>query len=158
MIIGITGKSGSGKSTLAKKYVEKGYIHVNIDDIAHEVIEENKYTIEAWLGTTDRKVIGQILFNNREMYNEYCSVIWNVMEKKIDRILKENEKVVLDFILLPHTKYWNSCYRILCKCSDTLRKERVLKRDNITEEYFNLRDSKSIEYNEEEMDEICLNT
>ena len=155
MLIGVTGKSGSGKSTWAKNYCkENNFIYVDIDEIAHIVLEENKYTLEAWFNTTDRKEIGQILFNSRKMYNEFCNATWTIMERKIDKIIKDNENVLLDFILLPNTKYWNNCCRILVKCPDEIRKQRVMSRDNITEEYFNLREKNSIEYNEKEMDKI----
>lgn len=154
MIIGITGKSGSGKTTLAKKYVEKGYIHVPIDEIGHQVISENKYILEGWFGTSDRKELGELVFNNRHKYEDFSNAIWKQMEKKIDRILEENENVILDFILLPHTKYWKDCYKVLVKCPDYIRKQRVLERDNISEEYYNLREQHSVEYNEQEMNEI----
>lgn len=154
MIIGITGKSGSGKSTLSKKYIDKGFTHIEIDEIGHQVLSENKYIIEAWFGTTNRKELGNILFKNKKLYEEFSCVVWKAMEKKIDRIIQTNQNVVLDYILLPQTKYWKQCYRILCKCPDEIRKERVLKRDGITEEYFDLRERKSIEYNEKDMDEI----
>jgi dephospho-CoA kinase len=155
MIIGVTGKSGSGKSTFAKNYAkENNFIYINIDEIGHEVLEENKYTIEAWFNTTNRKEIGEILFNNRVLYKEFCDAVWKIMEKKIDRIIENNENIILDFILLPHTKYWNVCYKILIKCPSNIRKQRIIKRDEITEEYFNLREKNSIEYDENIMDEI----
>lgn len=105
MIIGITGKSGSGKSTLSKKYIDKGFTHIEIDEIGHQVLSENKYIIEAWFGTTNRKELGNILFKNKKLYEEFSCVVWKAMEKKIDRIIQTNQNVVLDYILLPQTKY-----------------------------------------------------
>lgn len=157
MIIGITGKSGSGKTTLAKFFETIGYYHINIDSIGHFVIENYPKYMKSIFGTTDRKEIGNLLFNNREKYRSAVEFIWEKQQEIIDAKLKEHNytNIVLDFILLPHTKYWDICdKKILCEKSDEIRKERVISRDNITEDYFNLRDKASIEYNKEEMDLI----
>lgn len=154
MIIGITGKSGSGKSTIAKNYEQEGYFLISFDEIGHQVIDEHKEELEKIFGTSDRKQLGDLIFNNRALYKELSEFCWKHMENIIDNQLN-HEKIVMDFILLPHTKYWNMCdKKILCICSDEIRKQRVLQRDGITEEYFLARDKASIEYNEDEMDEI----
>lgn len=158
MIIGITGKSGSGKTTLAKFFETIGYYHISIDEIGHFAIQQNKSFIKSVTGLDcDRKELGNIIFNNREKYDIIVPIVWKTQQEIIDAKLKEHNytNIVLDFILLPHTKYWDICdKKILCEKSDEIRKERVISRDNITEDYFNLRDKASIEYNKEEMDLI----
>ena len=155
MLIGITGKSGSGKSTLGRFFETLDYRYISVDDIGHGVIDSCADILMEEFGTSNRKELGNIIFNNRDKYEKLVELIWNKQEKLIDNELKLYENVVLDFILLPHTKYWNKCdRRILCKIPEDIRKERVLKRDNITEDYFQLRENNSIEYNEKEMDLI----
>ena len=155
MIIGITGKSGSGKSTLGKFFETLDYRYISVDEVGHLVIESCADILVEEFGTKDRKELGDIIFNNRDKYQKLVELIWKKQQELIDKELKLYDNVVIDFILLPHTKYWDICdRRILCKCPDSIRKERVLKRDKITEEYFNLRENKSIEYNEKEMDLI----
>lgn len=157
MIIGITGKSGSGKSTIGKFFENLSYSYYSIDEIGHFVINEIKDELEKEFGTSDRKQIGDIIFNHRHKYKELTDKIWKRQMYWIDHELKacSYDHVILDFILLPHTKYWDLCdLRILCKCPLDVRKQRVLQRDGITEEYFNLRESASIEYNDKEMDLI----
>lgn len=154
-IIGITGKSGSGKSTLGRFFEDLGYRYLELDDFGHRVIEECSDILVEKFGISNRKQLGDIIFNDREKYKEMVELIWKKQMKLIDNELKFYKDYVLDFILLPHTKYWNMCdKKILCKCPYEIRKKRVLMRDNITEEYFKLRENASIEYNEDEMDLI----
>ena len=109
MIIGITGKSGSGKSTLAKLYEENGYERISIDEIGWEVIDEIKDVCEKIYGTSDRKKIGEQIFRDRNKYKTWTKSFWVSIEKKIDERIKDKENVVLDFLLLPHTKYFDMC-------------------------------------------------
>ena len=46
--------------------------------------------------------------------------------------------------------------KILLDIDKDIRKERIIKRDNISEEYFNLRDNSSYKYNYDDFD-IILN-
>jgi dephospho-CoA kinase len=82
------------------------------------------------------------------------------IEKEIDKFINENKDkiIILDYILLPITKYFKKCdIKILLDVPQNIRKIRVIQRDNITEEAFMLRDSSSIEYNKSDFD-IVLNS
>ena len=60
--------------------------------------------------------------------------------------------------MLPHSKYWKMCdSKILVTSDDIDRKNRVIERDNISEEYFNKRDSASIDYSTVQFDYIFEN-
>lgn len=60
--------------------------------------------------------------------------------------------------MLPKTKYFDNCdLRILVDTPYEIRKERVLKRDNITEEQFKLRDNSSIEYDKNKFEYVFEN-
>ncbi len=172
MIIFITGKSGSGKSTLARQLAEKmGYKYVDVDSVGHGV-----YNIPGILeqaeklfgrdifdedGAFNRKKLGQIVFQERhsERIKDFSDLTWHYMQIEIDKLLKENENIVLDWILFPHTKYWNMlAYKILVKpASDELRFKKLLERDNVKLEYLKLRDKASIEYNESDFNYIIVN-
>ena len=74
-------------------------------------------------------------------------VTWGYMQEMLDEILKNENKstIILEWALLPISKYWDKCdIKILMKANDIERKSRVMKRDNITEEYFFKRDKNSI--------------
>ncbi len=168
MIVGVTGKSGVGKSTFAKKYAkEHGYYYLDIDEVGHRVLDDpevkrqvkEKFGIE--VSSTNRKKLGELVFasRNNEM-KELADITWEKMKDIIDRYIKSEEKlgIVLDWILLPHTHYFKMCdLKVLVTAPEELRRERVLKRDNITSEELNLRDNASIKYNENDFDEIIHN-
>ena len=168
MIIGITCKSGVGKTTYADKIAkENGFRVVHIDKISHGIM--NLAAIKAKLvdifgdevikdGTVDRKYLGDLIFTNRHMCKEMSDLIWDMMKHRIDNILSTHENVVLDWILLPHSHYWKMCdKKILITANEAQRKEMVMKRDNISKEYLEKRDSASISYNDFVFDEIINN-
>lgn len=167
MIISICGKSGSGKSTLAKKIIEerKNAIHIDIDKIAHQVltIPEVKQQLEEQFknvltnNEVDRKKLGPIVFLSQENMDILAQITWPYMEQEIDRMINQNKDkiIILDYLLLPKTKYFEqSDIKILLDIPKDVRKERIVKRDNISEDKFNLRDSSSIEYDKEKFDYV----
>ena len=79
------------------------------------------------------------------------------MERIIDYQLEKNkDKVkILEWINLPKTKYLKeSDIRILLNIPSTVRKDRVLERDKISSNDFDLRDSASLTYDESEFNII----
>ena len=67
-------------------------------------------------------------------------------------------KIILDYILLPLTKYFDKCnIKILLDIPYHIRKQRVLSRDNITEEQFDLRESAAIQYEVSDFDIVLEN-
>lgn len=167
MIICICGKSGSGKSTISN-YLVKEYnaIHIDIDKIGHqchndEFVKQNLIntfgTQILTNSTIDRKKLREIVFRNELEMKKLENITWSYMEKEIDKIINNNinKLIILDWLLLPKTKYLKqSNLNILINTPYEVRKERILKRDNITEKDFDLREQASINYNETEFDYV----
>ena len=170
-IIGITGKSGSGKSTLTKILSEAiGCNSVDIDKIGHKAtndIEISKklceifgYEIADKQGKIDRKKLGNIVFSSKEKMDKLTEITWDYMQKELDEILKNQtgDTIILEWALLPISKYWDNCnLKILIKADYQERKNKVIQRDNITEEYFLKRDSGSMDYTQMDFDYIFEN-
>lgn len=170
-IIGITGKSGSGKSTLASLLAKKlKGESINIDKIGHQATNNEKISqklcevfgncIRNENGKIDRKKLGNIVFSNQEKMNQLTEITWGYMQQVLDEILKqEPEILILEWALLPSvSKYWNQCnVKILVKANDTIRKNKVMERDGITEEYFVKRDASSMDYTQFQFDYIFEN-
>lgn len=164
MIIGICGKSGSGKSTLAKQIIEltnHEAIHLDIDKVGHKVLllKEVKEELINSFGNSiindnniDRKKLGEIIFDSRNEMHKLSNITWKYMQVEIDEFLKENKDkiIILDWLLLSISKYFNMCnIKILLDIPYEVRKQRAMKRDNITEKEFALREKASIDFNYE---------
>lgn len=167
MIIGICGKSGSGKSTLARQIArEYNGIYLDIDEIGHKVLEldEVKRELVKSFGdnifsdnSIDRKKLGDIVFNSRCEMKKLSDTTWKYMQIEIDKVIDSNKEslIVLDWILLPITKYFNLCnLRILLDVPYEVRKERAMRRDNITSESFDLREKASIDFKVSDFDYV----
>ena len=171
MIIGICGKSGSGKSTIAKQITSryKNAVHLDIDKIAHKSHKDEEVK-QKIIGTftesvltnneINRKKLGRIVFVSKEKMKLLEEITWEFMEKEIDNFINENKDkiIILDYILLPLTKYFDKCnIKILLNIPYHIRKQRVLSRDDITEEQFDLRNSASIQYEISDFDIVLEN-
>lgn len=169
MIITISGASGSGKSYISNiiKKSLPNTMHIDIDKIAHNALKDtvikNKLIKIFSLKNTneiDRKELGNIVFNNPNKMKILSSITWNYIETKIDNIieLNKNKIIILDYILIPKTKYFKlSSFNILMKTDKHTRLNRIIKRDNLSTEKFMERDSACPIYNEEEFDYIIEN-
>lgn len=170
MIIGITGKSGSGKSTIANIIggLNKDIKVVHVDDIGHEVLTYKnviKEMIKAFglsiidsNGNIDRKKVGELVFNNRHKMQILTDITWKHMDKIINDIIKNNNFVILDWILLPETKYFKMCdVKILVDATYEIRKAKAISRDHISEEKFDEREKASIEYDPTIFDYVINN-
>lgn len=169
MIIGICGKSGSGKSTLANQIIEltdNKAIHLDIDKVGHRVLllPEVQEELVSSFGesvvkenTVDRKKLGEIVFVSRNEMNKLSDITWKYMQIEIDNFLIQNKDkiIILDWLLLSISKYFDMCdIKILLDTPYEIRKQRAMKRDNISEETFDLREKASIEFKESAFDYV----
>ncbi len=167
MLICICGKSGSGKSTISNYLVKEfNAIHIDIDKIGHKCHSDKnvKQKLINTFGTQilthntiDRKKLREIVFASEFGMKKLENITWNYMENEIDKLINSNKDklIILDWLLLPKTKYLKQAnLKILINTPYEVRKERILKRDNITERDFNLREQASINYDENDFDYI----
>lgn len=170
MLITITGASGSGKSSIANYLttLNKNIVHLNIDLVGHEVIEteEIKRKIVKQFNLTlnnkkiDRKVLGEIVFNNQDKMQELSNLTWQYMEQKIDEFIDANKNkiIILDWILIPKTKYFNaSDINILVKADFLDRVKRAVIRDGITPAKFEEREKATLNFDDNIFDYIIEN-
>ena len=160
MIIGISGKSGSGKSKIAEDLAkELGANVINFDRISHLTIQTDtfKELVKTKISTNVfdnngnimRKKLGEVVFNDKEKLNLINNCSEKIMCEIIDKLLEENKQpyIILEYSLLHLMKYFNMCdFKILVTANESIRCERVMNRDGISEEYFSLREKNSPNY------------
>lgn len=154
MIIGITGKSGSGKNYIVDRILALGqsFYHIDIDKIGHQALENPtiKKKISEVFGdraSANRKELAEIVFNNRANHKKLADISWEFMEREIDRLLGLHKHCILNWILLPHTKYFKMCdTTILVERNEEDRISSIMMRDGITKHDIELRDKSSISY------------
>ncbi len=161
MLIGITGESGSGKTTVANYIAETfdiGVIHG--DDVAHEVLTLEVYNeVLSWFNvepktSVDRKFLGKLLFQDASLMKKYNDYIYQLIRARITEMMNETAKraYVIDWNFLPITNLFNECsIKILLKAPVSVRRSRVMKRDGIDQEYFNLREANGLKYDNEKI-------
>lgn len=171
MIIGITGKSGSGKSKIAGDLASQLNAKLlSIDLISHQATETENFktfvkeniskSVFDKNGNIMRKALGEIVFQNPkklDMINECAEKIMNGI---IDNIINHSHSslIILEYALLPKMKYFDMCdIKILVNADETVRRNRIIKRDNISEEYFSLREKNSLSYDNSNFDIIIEN-
>lgn len=150
-IIGLTGGIASGKSSVAEKLQKLGAGLVNCDKIAHDlylpgkdgfraIIEHFGSSILTSDGFIDRKLLGDVVFNNREQLEKLNTLIWPLIlreAKKEINILytKNNDIIVMEAAVLIQAKWQNVCHEIwTCIIPQAEAIKRVMNRNQLSEE------------------------
>ena len=151
--IGLTGGIASGKSTITNYIRDHKKIPIiDADNLSKELIKPNTYgykKILAYFGnqiidnknnskkSINRKLLKNIIFNNAKS-KEWIEKLLHplIKEKMIEECIqyKNNQTILLVIPLLFEAKFEDICTEIwLVKCRKELQKERLIKRDKISE-------------------------
>lgn len=150
-IIGLTGLTGAGKSTVAQKLMAYGCYHIDADKVAREVINNNENVKNKLKerfgsdvinadGTTNRPLLASRAFANEESTNALNSITHPAVIEEIKSIIKDMEEVGYRGVIIDAIALFESGLDALCDFNVTviapkeIRLERIMKRDNITEE------------------------
>ena len=148
-LIGLTGPSGSGKSEVSAILRSKGYPVLDCDLLAREAAAKGTAGLNALVrafgpsflasgGELDRKKLGAYVFADPERVRKLNAVthpyILALLEERLAG-LSECPLVFLDAPTLFQSGLNRRCDRIiLVTASRALRKERIMRRDGLTEE------------------------
>lgn len=170
MLIGLMGKSGSGKSLISKllKELDTRVQIIDIDKIGHEshgdlgVRTKLKKYFGAEIfdadGSVNRKALGKIVFSDKSKMQLLYDATYTYMVERIDGMISHSQIMVLDYALLPLTKYFELCdVKILVEASFDERCQRVIARDNISKEKYESRDANSVDYTAYDFDYTIQN-
>lgn len=153
-IIGITGGISTGKSTVSNYLIDKGYIVIDADKIAREVVEIGKPAykkiVEAFGeeilledNTLNRKKLGRLIFSTSSLRNMLNKIVhpyvFRTMKYYIDKNCKKNKIIFVDTPLLIEEIEQSAAYGInydeiwLIYTDQQTQLKRLMGRDNITE-------------------------
>ena len=170
MLIGLMGKSGSGKSLISMlfKELDNNIQVIDVDKIGHMSHEDSevKQKLVDSIGSQilnedlsiNRKELSKIVFNDEVKMKLLCEATYGFMVKKIDELISDDKIIILDYALLPKTKYYELCdLKILVQASYDNRSNRVVKRDNVSFEKYSRIDANSVNYSDYYFDYIIEN-
>ena len=148
-IIGLTGNSGSGKGAVGKILEKHGALVIDCDKVAHENMAKGGIAYDEIVsafgreildknGEIDRKILGGIVFNDKDKLDLLNSIAHSRIKQRVDEIIKDNGQynlIVIDAPLLYEARMMNMCNRTwLVTADEDIRLKRVMQRDGITEE------------------------
>ena len=150
-IIGLTGLTGAGKSTVAQKLMAYGCYHIDADKVAREVINSNENVKNKLKerfgddvinsdGTTNRPLLASRAFADTESTNDLNAITHPAVTEEIKSIIGDMEEVGYRGVIIDAIALFESGEDALCDFTvavvapKEIRLERIMKRDNITEE------------------------
>ncbi|KAL0838706.1 hypothetical protein ABMA28_016772 [Loxostege sticticalis] len=150
-VIGLAGGIASGKSSIAEKLKKKGAGLVNCDIIAHELYKPglplNSTLVEAFgkhiindKGEVDRKILGQIVFSDKDQLEKLNSIMWPAVLAEAQRQTHAlgaagHRVVVMEAAVMVRAKWYRSCHQlwsVIIPPEEAVK--RLQKRNNLTEE------------------------
>jgi dephospho-CoA kinase len=170
-IIVVTGKSGSGKTYVSNKLASAlNCKALDLDQVSHQTLtlDRTKEFVKTTFGdgvfigeNIDTKSLGKIAFSNPDLLEKLNDFCHQEMLKIIDNEIAETttEYIILDYLLLPQMKYFDIAhFKVLVKADGHTRKTRIISRDGISPEYYDSRESNSIDFNESDFDFVLENS
>ncbi|MEG0050539.1 MAG: dephospho-CoA kinase [Terrisporobacter sp.] len=150
LIVGLSGNIGCGKSSLSKIFMEEHIDVVDADIVSRQIFEDEELletvfekfgpSIKNEDGSLNRKVLGNIVFNDDNKLIELNNLTHPKIKQKIlnqIKCIKEQNKsiVILDGALLVETGYLDDIDKLLVIiCDEDVQIERIKRRDNCTKE------------------------
>lgn len=150
-VIGMTGPSGSGKSTVANALEQQGVAVIDCDLVAREVVEKGSPLLEVLCeafgddiilpdGSLDRKRLAKKAFCDAESTEKLNSIMLPFISERITEMLELYENDGVECVLLDAPTLYQSgldriCHAVLAVlCPKEIRKQRIIERDNLTDE------------------------
>ena len=155
-IIGLTGGSGAGKSEVCKAFLSFGIESIDTDKISREVthkdsdclvelVENFSDVILTEDGELNRRKLFDIAFESKESINLLNKITHKHILNESNRIISNmqnsgSKAVIVDAPLLFESGFDKTCDIIISVIANLDKRiERIIKRDNITQEQFELR-------------------
>ena len=148
ILLGLTGKTGAGKSTVSRYLKDKGAYVIDGDIVAREILVDNPTLLNILAenfgsdilenGVLNRKKLAEKAFSTPENTALLNSIMHPAINDKIqlqaNEAFKAFDVVIVDAAAIIESGYADTCDKlIVVTAPEEIRKERIMKRDNILE-------------------------
>ncbi len=157
LVIYLTGGIATGKTTVAKIFESLGAKVVDADKIAHDIIKKGEKAYHKIVeqfgsgildstGEIDRKKLGKIVFEDKDKLALLESIVHPEVVNKMAEEISEcpNDFVVVEIPLIYEKKIYVHPV-IVVYASKEVQRERMRKRDNLSDEEIEARLSSQID-------------
>ncbi|RDY29617.1 dephospho-CoA kinase [Romboutsia weinsteinii] len=150
LVLGLTGNIGCGKSSLSNIFIKNNISIIDADIISRQIFEDKLIlkqvfdtfgeSIKNDDGTLNRKLLGEIVFNDDDKLIKLNKLTHPIIREKIlskihEASIKGEEIVVLDAALLIEGNFLELVDKILViTCDEAVQIERIKNRDNSSKE------------------------
>ncbi|HIY08219.1 MAG TPA: dephospho-CoA kinase [Firmicutes bacterium] len=151
MIIGLTGQTGAGKSTVSQILRDQGAAIVDADQVARQVVGCGsgclaEIALEFGIGvlqadgTLNRRKLGDIVFHDKQKLRRLNQITFPYITREIQETIDRHKREGTQWIILDAPTLFESGSNKMCDkvisviASPELRRNRIMIRDNITEE------------------------
>jgi dephospho-CoA kinase len=108
-VVIITGKAGTGKSTVANILRNYGYNVIDVDSLAHNLLQEVKEKILKEFGAevldeegkVNRKKLGEIVFKDPQKITKLEQILHPILKERIKEIVKKREGDIFIDVAIP---------------------------------------------------------
>ncbi|MBR1753934.1 dephospho-CoA kinase [bacterium] len=157
--VALVGNIASGKS-LAENYLKTLYPVADTDIIAHELLKTSQnLIIEAFSdfdicenGTLSRKKLADIVFSNSGQKQKLENILHPLIKKEVLNFFENNSSSDLVFVSVPllFESHFDKLFdkTIFIFANDNLRLQRLMKRNNLTEQQALIRIKSQLEQEE----------
>ena len=157
--IALTGGISTGKSTVCNLFKLHGFLTIDADKIAHRLLDENSHKIATMFGgqyvengKVLRKELGKIIFSNEENKLKLEALLHPLIKEEIikeSKIFEEqNKPYFVDIPLFFEKMHYPIPKSLVIYTPKNLQIERLMKRDNISEEEAKLKISNQMDIEE----------
>lgn len=136
----ITGNIASGKS-LAESVISTYYPVYDSDKLAHDVLDtiDDFYGYEVFTdGKVDRKKLGALVFNNRDLRKKLEGIVHPLVKEKILEIFNENKEQQYVFVSVPllYEAGFETLFDkvIFIRIDENIQLQRLITRNNLSKE------------------------
>jgi dephospho-CoA kinase len=141
----LTGGIATGKSTVASLFMLHGFLIIDADKVAHEVLDENTDTIAKLFGSeyisedkVDRKKLGSLIFNDVAQKEKLENFVHPLIKAKIIEKAKifelQNKPYLIDIPLFFEKGNYDIDRSIVVYTPKDIQVERLMNRDKCTYE------------------------